>query len=130
LRRIGLPLAEISTILARGESAVTRRRLAEHISSLEAGLAASRADVNLLNRQLGDGRVTAPGLSNGDTSERFSARLGSTELLRGLRTVSHAVGSDPDLPAIHGVFCVAVGRGLRLSATDRRRVAFAEVPAE
>lgn len=130
LRRIGLPLAEISTILARGEAMVTRRLLGEHISSLEARLAASRADVSLLNKQLDDGRVTAPGLTSGDSAESFHATLDSTQLLRGLRTVAHAVGSDPDWPAIHGVFCVAVGRGIRLSATDRRRAAFAEVPAE
>src|SRR5699024_5249167 len=105
LRRIGLPLAEISTILARGETEVTRRLLAEHIRSLEEGLAASRADVSLLNKQLDDGRVTAPGSSGGDSTERFNATLGSAELLRGLRTVRHAVGTDPDLPAIHGVFC-------------------------
>lgn len=129
LRRIGLPLAEMSTILARGEAEVTRRLLGEHISSLEAGLAASRADVSLLNKQLDDGRVTAPGQSDDAAANSFTATLGGADLHAGLRTVRHAIGSDPDIPAIHGVFFVAVSRGIRLSATDRRRAAFAEVPA-
>lgn len=126
LRRIGVPLAKTSTIVAHRQPELTKQLLAEHMRSLEEGLAASRSEVNSLSRQLDAGAVTAPGMPEGAAAEGFAAEVQVAELLRGLRTVRHAVGSDPDLPAIHGVFCVAVARGLRFAATDRRRAAASE----
>lgn len=130
LRRIGLPLREVSTILARGDPDLTNNVLADHISSLEEGLAVSRSEVLQLSQQLAAGIVPAPELSGDAVANSFTATLQAADLHAGLRVVRHAIGSDPDLPAIHGVFCVAVSRGIRLSATDRRRAAFAEIPAE
>ncbi|WP_120004158.1 MerR family transcriptional regulator [Nesterenkonia muleiensis] len=125
LRRIGLPLPEIATILTRADADLTRTVLEEHIDGLEAGLAVARSEVSTLGRELG---VEIPPAAAGQ--ERFRASLSSTDLLAGLRTVRHAVGDDPDLPSIHGIHLVVVNRGLRLSATDRHRAAFAEVPAK
>lgn len=125
LRRIGLPLPEISTILSRADPDLTRAVLQDHIGNLESGLTTARREVNLLSRQIG---VEAPPATV--ASQDFRATLSGADLVAGMRTVRHAVGDDLDLPAIHGIYLVAVSRGLRLSATDRHRAAFAEVPAE
>lgn len=123
LRRIGLPLADISTILARRDEPTTHRLLTEHLTRLEQSLAASRSEVALILDADNHGSTGEP------NQQEFTAELSGGDLLAGLRTVRHAVGDDPDFPAIHGVFLVAVARGLRCAATDRYRAAFAEVPA-
>lgn len=125
LRRIGLPLPDISTILSRADPDLTREILQDHIGSLQSGLAAARAEANLLSQQID---VEAPPVARGE--QRVRATLSGADLVAGMRTVRHATGDDPDFPAIHGIYLVAVNRGLRLSATDRHRAAFAEVPAE
>ncbi|WP_223881184.1 MerR family transcriptional regulator [Nesterenkonia ebinurensis] len=129
LRRIALPVAEIATVLARGDPEVTRSVLDHHVANLEEGLAAARAEAGLITERGGTEEAASP------PSGRTALTLAAEDLLTGLRTVRHAVGTDPDMPAIHGVFAVGVSgwRGqqgrIRLAATDRRRAAFAEVPA-
>lgn len=146
LRRVGLPLAEMAALLARRERAATI--LAEHVRRLEEGLAAARAEVGLIQERwgapgaeaavhagpgsAGAGRPRSDHGSSGLPTDDDGATilLNAADLAAGLRTVRHAVGDDPDLPAIHGVFLVSLSGALRLSATDRTRAAFAEVPAE
>lgn len=124
LRGIGLPLPEISTILARKDTAVRDAILAAHIDRLEAALAAAHEQVRLLSRADG-----AESSRISDTGQSVLS-LSAADLAAGIRTVRHAVGDAPEWPAIHGIYLVTVNRGLRLAATDRHRAAFAEVPAQ
>lgn len=124
LRRIGLPLAEVRTVLSHRDPQTTRRTLDQHIADLEEGLVRARAEITRLQQEVS---TSSADPSPGETG--FSATIDGRDLLEGLATVRHAVGSDPDLPAIHGVYFVALDGAIRLSATDRYRAAFAEVPA-
>lgn len=130
LRRIGLPVAEIGRVLVAADPEVTRDALAAHLERLEQGLTVARAEVaGIIN--VSDRPDAEPG-----PAERSEMRVGATDLLAGLRTVRHAVGDDPDMPSIHGVFVVGVDgprageARVRLAATDRHRAAFAEIPAQ
>lgn len=99
-------------------------------------MAAARAAVSRIRSRWGEphdhggaDRAAATG-----TSDPAVLRIQATDLLTGLRTVRHAVGDDPDMPSIHGVFMVGIssgeGEALRLAASDRSRAAFTEVPAQ
>ncbi|ROR73239.1 MerR family transcriptional regulator [Bogoriella caseilytica] len=132
LRTLGLPLAEMAAVLARpGESASL---LAAHLDRLEEELTGAREQVSSIGRRWGATRTGAGGAAGGnnrrtpDSGEPTTLLVTASALADGLRTVRHAVGDDPDMPAIHGVLLVAITGALRLAATDRTRAAFAEVP--
>lgn len=136
LRRVGLPVAESATVVARRDPDVTQRVLDHHLKDLEDGLAAARAEVSRIRSRWvepHDLGGVGPSAATG-TSGPTVLRIQATDLLTGLSTVRHAVGDDPDMPSIHGVFMVGISSGdhevLRLAASDRSRAAFTEVPAQ
>lgn len=130
LRHLGLPLAAMAAVLARREEAAAI--LEEHLRALDEGLADARVQARLIRERWGsDGADPAAPTDAGPAlaaPEPTTVRPSAAALAAGLRMVRHAVGDDPDMPAIHGVQLVAITHALRLAATDRVRAAFAEVP--
>ncbi|MGV9268934.1 DNA polymerase III subunit beta family protein [Kitasatospora sp. NPDC003701] len=124
LRRVGLPLADIRAVLgAEPGSGAARRVVDAHLRRLEAGLADARRELSLI-RTLIDQRenpVTAAPVSRTFT-------VPARELAEALGAVRFAVGIDPELPVLSGVLFDLDGGLLRLVATDRYRMALAEVP--
>src|SRR5690606_26064447 len=91
--------------------------LAAHLDRLETGLEQARTQVAQLRAAVADG--TPP-----PEDEAPVAGVPAATLLANLAAVRHAVGADPDLPALQGVL-VEVGDGLTLVATDRYRMVVA-----
>jgi DNA-binding transcriptional MerR regulator len=113
LRRVGMPLADISRVLAhRGERPVVEQVLRAHLTRLEDGLADARhelsAALSLLDQE------------SPMTTTRLTTR--APELLAALRSVRHAVGTDPGLPMLTGVLLDLDPTGLTVAATDRYRL--------
>ncbi len=118
LRRVGLALPEISTILAhRGEPEVLHRLLSEHVARLEEGLAAAKGEICRIQATWGTADDEAPVTVSADAGD----------LRRAFASVRFAVGVDRDFPALHGVMVELSGPRLRLTATDRHRAAFCEI---
>src|SRR3712207_5097738 len=93
LRRVGLPLAEISRVLAhRREPSVVDEVLRAHLTRLEEGLADARREL-----------LHARALLDQESPVTIRVRTTAAELRRALSTVRHAVGSDPELPMLTGV---------------------------
>ena len=118
LRRVGMPLADISRVLAhRDERPVVEQVLQAHLTRLEDGLADAR-------------RELSAALSLLDQESPMTTRLTTTaaELLAALRAVRFAVGSDPDLPVLTGVLLDLDATGLTVAATDRYRLAVSTAP--
>ncbi|WP_030244365.1 MerR family transcriptional regulator [Streptomyces sp. NRRL S-350] len=125
LRRVGLPLAGIRAVLgaapADGEA---RRVLDAHLRRLEDGLADARRELSLIHAMI-DQREQPMPTSPADLRLTVPAE----DLAAALDAVRFAVGGDPEMPALAGVLFEPDGPVLRLVATDRYRMAFAEVPA-
>ncbi|HEY0126942.1 MAG TPA: MerR family transcriptional regulator [Blastococcus sp.] len=118
LRRVGLPLADISRVLEhRRDASVVDEVLGGHLTRLEDGLADAR-------RELSRARALLD-LENAVTSSPApsSVRTTAAELTAALRAVRYAVGTDPDLPMLAGVLLDVDGSVARLAATDRYRLA-------
>ena len=115
LRRIGLPLDDIRTVLAEPTKAASI--LAAHLGRLEAGLADARREISIVHQLL-------------DNTEIIMHRctLPAAELIRALRDVRYAVCNDPDQPRLNGVFLDSEPDQLRLVATDRYRLTTSTVP--
>jgi len=119
LRRTAMPLAGITAVLAhRHDPVAAGTLLDEHLRRLTDGLADARralSRAHLLVRPL----------------ERAMSMtvLPVAELAAAIEAVRHAVSSDPELPALGGVLLELGPDGLRLVATDRFRLAVADVPA-
>ncbi|MER6359897.1 MerR family transcriptional regulator [Kitasatospora sp. NPDC001527] len=126
LRRVGLPLAGIRAVLgAAPGSGAARRVLDAHQCRLEDGLADARRELSLIRRlidQRENPMTTAP------AEHRFT--VPARALAEALDAVRFAVGSDPGMPVLSGVLFDLDGGLLRLVATDRYRMALAEVPAD
>jgi len=119
LRRVGLPLAEISRVLAhRGDRPVVEAVLRAHLQRLEDGLADARRELSTALLLLDE------------ESPMTTTRLTTTgaALVTALRSVRYAVSADPDLPMLAGVLLDATDDGLSVVATDRYRLAVAAVP--
>ncbi|MDQ1658944.1 MAG: polymerase subunit beta [Cryptosporangiaceae bacterium] len=122
LRRVGMPLAGIAAVVASaGDPVVARDLLAAHLGRLEHGLADARRELSRIESLICEEstmsvtRVTVPG----------------PEFAAAVRAVKFAAGSDPEFPSLTGVLAEAGGDGLlRLVATDRYRLAVAEVAAD
>ncbi|MEV7772791.1 MerR family transcriptional regulator [Kitasatospora sp. NPDC086791] len=135
LRRVGLPLAGIRAVLGAapggGEAA---RVLDAHLRRLEDGLVDARRELSVI-RAMADQReqpMTTDPADPGRTVPRFAVprfTVPADGLAAALDAVRFAVGDDPDLPALAGVLFEPDGPVLRLVATDRYRMAFAEAPA-
>ncbi|WP_371518210.1 MerR family transcriptional regulator [Kitasatospora sp. NBC_01300] len=125
LRRVGLPLAGIRAVLgAAPGSGAAARVLDGHLRRLEDGLADARRELSLI-------RVMIDQREQPMTTTPAEVRLTvpAEELAAALDAVRFAVGGDPDTPALAGVLFEPDGPVLRLVATDRYRMALAEVPA-
>lgn len=134
MRRIGVPLADIAVAVdhlmsgagsdgrdggVRGDVASVRGILADHVARLEDGLEDARREVARLTILL-DGSLAGP------ASGEWMVDAG--RLLAALAAVRFAVGSDPEFPVLHGVLLELDGPACRLVATDRFRMAVAELP--
>jgi DNA-binding transcriptional MerR regulator len=119
LRRVGMPVAEI-TVAVRSlhDPCAVRRLLDAHLRRLKAGLADARRELShahtLLDPEVLMTRVTLP-----------AAALTAT-----IDAVRFAAGTDPALPMLGGVLFETSDRTLTLVATDRYRLAVASAPAD
>ena len=109
LRRVGLPLDDIRTILA--DPARAGSILTAHLGRLEAGLADARREISIVHHMLENTEITM---------HQFT--LPADELIRALRDVRHAVCEDPGQPRLNGVFLDSEPGHLRVVATDRYRL--------
>ncbi|MFB8242766.1 MerR family transcriptional regulator [Kitasatospora purpeofusca] len=126
LRRVGLPLADIRAVLgAAPGSGAAQRLMDEHLRRLEDGLADARRELSLIRRLIDqrESRMTT-------TPAEYRFTVPARELAEALDAVRFAVGGDPEQPVLSGVLFDLDGGLLRLVATDRYRMALAEVPVE
>ncbi|MEO7061694.1 MAG: MerR family transcriptional regulator [Lapillicoccus sp.] len=131
MRRIGVPLADIAVAVdhlvgdarpdggGTGDVVSVRGILAEHLARLEDGLEDARREVGRLTTIL-DAVVGGP--------ERGAWVVDAPGLVDALATVRFAVGADPEFAVLHGVLLELDGPTCRLVATDRYRMAVAELP--
>ncbi|MEV4756410.1 MerR family transcriptional regulator [Micromonospora sp. NPDC049559] len=118
LRRVGMPLAQITELLARWPDAPAVRRLLDaHLRRLEEGLADARRELSRVHGLLDQAEQPA--------APPTRLRLAGVELAAALDRVRFAVGHDPELPVLGGVLFEVEGELLRLVATDRYRLAVA-----
>ncbi|HEY0700395.1 MAG TPA: MerR family transcriptional regulator [Micromonospora sp.] len=120
LRRVGMPLAQISQVLGqRSDAEAVRRLLDAHLRRLEEGLADARRELSRIHALIAheEAVVTLTTLT-----------LPGAGLAAALDAVRFAVGTAPELPVLGGVLFEVDGRTLRLVATDRFRLAVAEAP--
>ncbi|ASW56178.1 MerR family transcriptional regulator [Plantactinospora sp. KBS50] len=119
LRRVGMPLPEIRTVLARWpDPDAVVPLLDAHLRRLQDGLADARLELSRVHALLI--REENP------MSTRCTVR--ASTLAAALDAVRFAVGTDPELPALSGVRLEETDDGLRLLATDRYRLAIATAP--
>lgn len=121
LRRLGLPLAEMTVVLGRlDDVAQARGIVAAHLRRLEAGLEDARAEAVRIETLL-----VPP-----DGAELVVSRA---ELVRALAAVRHAVASPEDADGewgvLTGIQLSARGSRLRVAATDRYRLVVTHVEA-
>lgn len=114
LRRVGLPLEDIRTILA--EPSQARSIVATHLARLEAGLADARREISIVHQLLEHQEITMT-----------RCTLSAAELIRALGEVRYAIRDDPDQPRLNGVFLDSEPGRLRVVATDRYRLAASTV---
>jgi DNA polymerase III subunit beta len=118
LRRVGMPLAEIREVLAhRPDPAAVDALLDRHLHRLEQGLADARRELSRV-RSL---------ITLEDPVPPTTVTVRGSELADALRAVRFAVGSDPELPVLGGVLFDVTAGAVTLVATDRYRLAIAEV---
>ena len=115
LRRVGLPLDDIRTVLT--EPATATSILAAHLGRLEAGLADARREISIVHQLLQNTEITM-----------HRCTLPAAELIRALRDVRHAICADLDQPRLNGVFLDSEPAQLRVVATDRYRLVTSTVP--
>ncbi len=121
LRRVGMPLPEIATAVRHwGDNGTVADLLAAHLRRLEEGLADAKQEISRLRSLLTD---EEPHMST------IRLTIARDEFAAALAAVRFAVGADPDLPMINGVLVDVEPDAIRLVATDRYRLAVAEVPA-
>ncbi|MFY1687130.1 MerR family transcriptional regulator [Plantactinospora sp. WMMB782] len=124
LRRIGMPLAEITRVLElRGsDPAAVSRLLDAHLLRLAEGLADARREAARL-------RVLCTAAEPA-TEPEIRLTVPGPKLAAAVDAVRFAVGTDPGLPMLGGVHLEIDQGVLRLVATDRYRMAVAAVPAD
>src|SRR5689334_3511228 len=118
LRRVGLPVAEIAeAVREMGEPGAVRNRLDRHRRRLEDGLADAKRELLRISALL-------------DLEENLMTRitLPAAALAASLDAVRFAAADPAGL--LPGVLFETTGAGLTLVATDRYRMAMAEVAAD
>ena len=115
LRRVGLPLDDIRSVLA--DPAKAGSILTAHLGRLEAGLADARREISIVHHMLENTEITM---------HQFT--LPADDLIRALRDVRHAVCEDPGQPRLNGVFLDSEPGQVRVVATDRYRLTTSTVP--
>ncbi|WP_123607193.1 MerR family transcriptional regulator [Micromonospora sp. Llam0] len=123
LRRVGLPLAEITeAVRALPDVTVARRLLDVHLLRLVDGLADARRELSRIHALLDaeENRTTMT-----TTTTRVTAD--AADLAGALDAVRFAVGTDPEIPALAGVHVEVSTDVVRFAATDRYRMAVAEL---
>jgi DNA polymerase-3 subunit beta len=118
LRRVGLPVAEIAEAVREiDEPGAVRRRLDRHRRRLEDGLADAKRELLRIHALL-------------DLEENLMTRitLSAAALAASLDAVRFAAADPAGL--LPGVLFETTGAGLTLVATDRYRMAMAEVAAD
>ena len=118
LRRVGLPLADISRVLEhRRDLSVVDEVLGAHLTRLEDGLADARREL-----------FHARALLDPESPMTTTIRTTTAALATALRAVRYAVGTDPELPMLAGVLLDATEGDPRVVATDRYRLALRALP--
>lgn len=127
MRRVQMPVAEMTSLLEAvraGDEESAQELLHGHLRRLEQGVAQARREIERLAGLLSD-----PARGSADIgAERVADRgvtLPASALGGLLRAVRPAVGTDPELPALHGVLLELIGSALTLVATDRYRMVVA-----
>ncbi|WP_089157954.1 MerR family transcriptional regulator [Micromonospora sp. NBS 11-29] len=120
LRRVGMPLSGIAEALrCRHRPAEVHRLLDAHLRRLEDGLVDARRELSRI-RSLIDPE---------ETTMTTRLVLSRTDLAAAVDAVRFAVGTDPELPVLHGVLLAVEPDGVDLVATDRHRLAVAHLGA-
>lgn len=141
LRRVGVPLADLRLILAGwagDDTALVGKLLDAHLLRLQNGLDDARRELSavrdllaLREHHMSDSAIAD---RTGHTTVAAPVRLAldADALGAALDAVRFAVSTDPELPMLGGVcFDVDPEEGaLRLVATDRYRLALAQVPLD
>lgn len=121
MRRVQMPVAEMAATLEslrEGDLDSAHDLLSAHLRRLEDGLEDARRQLAQLQTAL-----TAP-TSGPPVAGASPADVPAPTLLALLAAVRHAVGTDPQLPALMSVL-VEVGQELTMVATDRFRMVVA-----
>lgn len=117
MRRVGMPLAEITAVLeSLPDTAAAEDLLAAHLRRLEDGLSDARREVGRLS-----------GLLSGPRQQPLEIVVDAPALARALDGVRYAASDDADYPMLRAVLLEPHAGGVRLVATDRYRLAVAEV---
>lgn len=116
LRRVGLPLDDIKTVV--DDPARANPILASHLDRLEAGLADARREISIVHHLL----------ETESTMHRCT--LSAHDLISALKEVRYAVCTDPNEPRLNGVYLDSEADRLRLVATDRYRLALSSIPTD
>jgi DNA-binding transcriptional MerR regulator len=122
LRRVGMPLADISQVLGQShDTAAVRRLLEVHLRRLEDGLADARRELSRIHALLDlEENVMIPAPTR--------VTVSGAALAAAMDAVRFAVSRDPDLPVLCGVLVEIEPDALRLVATDRYRLAVSQTP--
>ncbi|WP_239314129.1 DNA polymerase III subunit beta family protein [Plantactinospora mayteni] len=128
LRRIGMPLAEITRVLElRGsDPSAVSRLLDAHLRRLEEGLADARREAARLRVLC----TAAEPSAEPSTEPEGRLTVPGRELAAAVDAVRFAAGADPGLPMLGGVHFEIDRDVLRLVATDRYRMAVSEVAGD
>ncbi|UED83544.1 MerR family transcriptional regulator [Streptomyces profundus] len=126
LRLAGMPLADIRLALAGWsgtDPGLAPRLLGARLRRLERDMATARRQLSEVRTLIShrENPMTTPPENHATATLTLSA----TALAKALDTVRFAVGTDPELPSLHGVLLDGEGDELRLVATDRYRLAVA-----
>lgn len=121
MRRVQMPVAEMAATLEAlrdGDLDSARDLLSAHLRRLEEGLEDARRQLAQLHHA-----VAEPARGEAAAGRALS-EVPAPTLLAMLAAVRHAVGTDPELPALMSVL-VEVGEELTVVATDRFRMVVA-----
>lgn len=124
LRRVSMPLTDISAVLAFRHLPQEAERLLElHLHRLEAGLLDARRQLDLAQALITAGRITS------EENPMTTMTVRTADLAAAFTAVRYAISTDPELLALNGVLLDFDATVLRLVATDRFRLAVAGVAA-